>query len=210
MPRNCLNKWDSFCCVCVEVTFKFQRKTFIALIKKCYELYFGCNSGDEEKFWTLHICCATCVRILNGWKNGSRHIAVAVPLVSEQPTDLSSNCYFCLTDISGISSKSKYMVTYPNLPSAMRPVPPVPKPPNNVTRKTPMLMKFIQTRREKELTLIQHWSILKNYFITQAHINDLVLDLNLSKSQAEILASRLKGCNLLQQDAIMLLPQLPG
>jgi len=71
-------------------------------------------------------------------------------------------------------------------------------------------MKFIQTRREKELTLIQHWSILKNYFITQAHINDLVLDLNLSKSQAEILASRLKGCNLLQQDAIMLLPQLPG
>jgi hypothetical protein len=27
-----------------------------------------------------------------------------------------------------------------------------------------------------------------------------VLDLNLSKSQAEILASRLKGCNFLQQD----------
>jgi hypothetical protein len=58
--------------------------------------------------------------------------------------------------------------------------------------------------------VIQHWSILKNYFVTQAHINDSVLDLNLSKSQAEILASRLKGCNLLQQDTTMLFPQLPG
>ena len=99
MPRNCLNQSDSFCCVCGEVTFKFQRKTFIPLIKKCYDLYFGCNLGDEEKFWALHICCATCVRIPNGWKNGSRHIPVAVPLVSGQPKDLSSDCYFCLTDI---------------------------------------------------------------------------------------------------------------
>ena len=69
-----------------------------------------------------------------------------------------------------------------------------------------MLMKFIQTKWENELTVIQHWSIPKNYFITEAHINDLVLDLNLSKSQTEILASRLKGCNFLQQDTTMLLP----
>ena len=45
MSRNCLNQSDSFCYACGEVTFKFQRKTFIPLIKKCYELYFGCNIG---------------------------------------------------------------------------------------------------------------------------------------------------------------------
>jgi len=124
---------------CGKVTFKFQRKNFIPLIKKRYELYFGCNVGDEEgEFWTPHICCATCGSILNGWKNGSWHIPVAVPMVSGKPEDHSSDCYFYLTDISGISSKSKYMVTYPNVPSPMRSVPhsdqlPVPKPPNNVT-----------------------------------------------------------------------------
>jgi hypothetical protein len=63
-----------------------------------------------------------------------------------------------------------------------------------------MLMKFIQTRWENKLTVIQHLDILKNHFITQADLNDLVLDLNQSKSQAEISASRLKGCNPFQQD----------
>ena len=36
--------------------------------------------------------------------------------------------------------------------------------------------------------------------INQSEVNDLVCDLNLSKSQPEILASRLKGWNLLQQN----------
>jgi hypothetical protein len=47
-------------------------------------------------------------------------------------------CYFCLTNITGITSKSKHTVKYPNVPTAMRPVPhnealPIPKPPANVT-----------------------------------------------------------------------------
>jgi hypothetical protein len=44
----------------------------------------------------------------------------------------------------------------------------------------------------------EQWSILKNYFITQADLNDFVIDLNLSKSQAEILASGMEGCIVLQ------------
>jgi hypothetical protein len=47
------------------------------------------------------------------------------------------DCYFCLTSITGVTAKSKHTVQYPNLPSAMRPVPhtvelPVPKPPTNI------------------------------------------------------------------------------
>ena len=49
-----------------------------------------------------------------------------------------SDCYFCLTNITGVTAKSKHTVQYPNSPSAMRPVPhsaelPVPKPPTNMT-----------------------------------------------------------------------------
>jgi hypothetical protein len=38
------------------------------------------------------------------------------------------------------------------------------------------------------------------HLLTQGDLNDLVRDLNLSTKEAEILASRLKGWNLLQQD----------
>ena len=38
------------------------------------------------------------------------------------------------------------------------------------------------------------------HLLTQGDLNDIVRDLNLSKKQAELLGSRLKGWNLLRQD----------
>jgi hypothetical protein len=38
------------------------------------------------------------------------------------------------------------------------------------------------------------------HLLTQGHLNEIVRDLNLSKKQAELLDSRLKGWNLLRQD----------
>ena len=38
------------------------------------------------------------------------------------------------------------------------------------------------------------------HLLTQGDLSDIVRDLNLSKKQAEILGSRLKGWNLLRQD----------
>ena len=34
-----------------------------------------------------------------------------------------SDCYFCMTNVHGFSTKNKQNIQYPNLPSAMRPVP---------------------------------------------------------------------------------------
>jgi hypothetical protein len=68
------------------------------------------------------------LRLLNGWKNGS-HYMPFMPVVWREPNDHSSDCYFCLTDISGISSKFKHIVIYPNLPSAMKSVPHSDEPP---------------------------------------------------------------------------------
>jgi len=52
--------------------------------------------------------------------------------------DRVSDCYFCLTSITGVTAKSKHTVQYPNIPSVMRPVPhsvelSVSKPPTNMT-----------------------------------------------------------------------------
>jgi hypothetical protein len=55
-------------------------------------------------------------------------------MVSSEPKDHSSDCYFCLTNITGITSK--HTVKYPDLALAMRPIPhseelPIPKPLEN-------------------------------------------------------------------------------
>jgi len=48
------------------VNIKYQRLYFTPLIKKCYELYFGCKVGDKDKRWAPDICHVTCVRLLTG------------------------------------------------------------------------------------------------------------------------------------------------
>jgi len=81
MSRRCLNHPGAFCYVYDEVTFKSQRPNFTPLSKICYELYFGCRVGSQDKSWAPHICCGTCVRLRKGWGNDSRQMPFAVPVV---------------------------------------------------------------------------------------------------------------------------------
>ena len=137
-PTKCVNSYDAFCCICGEVTFQSRRRSFTPLIKKFYDHYFGCKVGDQYKSWAPHFCCVTCARRLAAWAKGSHCMPFIIRMVWREPTDHISDCYFCLTSISGVTAKSKHTVQYPNLPSAMRPVPhsaelSVPKPPTNMT-----------------------------------------------------------------------------
>jgi hypothetical protein len=117
MPSSCINHPNNFCYVYGELTFKSQRKNITHVVKKSYELYFGCKVGDQDKSWAPHICCASCVTLLTSWLNGkSRHMPFAVPMVWREPKDHSTDCYFCITKIKGILSKFKKSVKYPNIP----------------------------------------------------------------------------------------------
>ena len=113
-----------------------------ALVKKAYHLYFGCKLGDQDKVWAPNICCNTCSRTLTGWVKGSRKsMTFAVPMIWREPQNHLNDCYYCMTEIKGFSSKSKHRIQYPNIPSARRPVPhdesmPVPKPPDNINSKS--------------------------------------------------------------------------
>ena len=94
------------------LTFKDQQRSLIPLFKKCYELYFRCKVGDQDKNWAPHICCSTCVKRLTDWAKGSRHINFAIPMVWREPQDHSSDCYFCITQIKGISKIPKFAICY--------------------------------------------------------------------------------------------------
>jgi hypothetical protein len=49
MSRSCQNKPNSFSYICGEVELKSQRKPLPQLVRKAYELYFGCKVGDQDE-----------------------------------------------------------------------------------------------------------------------------------------------------------------
>jgi hypothetical protein len=205
MSRRCVNDSDSFCYICGEFTVKAQRRTITAIVKKAYDLYFGCKVGDQDKSWAPHICCETCASTLRKWIKGTRSsMPFAVPMVWREQKDHVTDCYFCLTKTSGYTSKTKKLIKYPNLPSAIRPVPHndsllVPQPPADWTMPDDDETVMGDEMRRDNVADPDFQPGLSNepHFITQAELNDLVRDLNLSKRQAELLGSRLQGWNLL-------------
>lgn len=130
-------------------------------------------------------------------------------MIWREPQNHVDDCYFCLTKILGFSSKSKHTLQYPNIPSAMRPVPhdassiPVPKPPEKYEIDSeldelddfePKAGPSFQEEDDYECS-----SSKEPHFISQEELNDLIRDLDLPKTKAQLLGSRLQQWNLLQK-----------
>jgi len=212
MPRTCVNNADNFCYVCGEVTFASQKRSITTMVKKAYHLYFGCKIGDQDKMWAPHICCNTCATNLRQWLNRKRKsMPFAVPMIWREPTDHISNCYFCMVPPvgKGVSKKKKWTVHYPNIPSAIRPVPhgeglPVPDAPESFSLESDEEEEENETSSpEPSMSHDPYFlpsSSSEPHLITQGELNDLVRDLELPKSKAELLGSRLQQWNLLAGD----------
>jgi len=130
-------------------------------------------------------------------------------VVWREATDHVSDCYFCLTSITGVTAKFKHAVQYPNLPSAMRPVPhsaelTAPTPPAHMTLNdsdsSDEHLGQANNNMDCDPRFAGACSCNEPHLLTQRDLNDIVRDLNLSKKQAELLGSRVKGWNLLHQD----------
>ena len=77
----------------------------------------------------------------------------------------------------------------------------MPKPPTNTTpESTDEDVGQANNNMDFDPTFAGATSSNEPHLLTQGDLNDIVRDLNLSKKQAEILGSRLKGWNLLRQD----------
>ena len=160
-----------------------------------------------------HICCKPCYNRLTAWFNGKKAaFNFAVPMVWREPRNHADDCYFCLTNITGFNASSKKKVKYPNLRSAMRPVPhsddlPVPTPPVNKDLLSSSDEEMPSREDSAESVSLEDIEFTYSgtsgnelHWITQEDLNDLARDLYLSKQQSELLASRLKQWNLVQED----------
>jgi len=120
----------------------------MSLIRKAYHLYFGCKLGDQDKKWGPHIVCKSCAIRLGGQINyKGMAMPFAVPVVWREPSNHSSDCYFCLTPLvaSGMNRK-RQRIDYLNISSAIRSAPhgddlPMPEPPKEYNLNSEMEQK---------------------------------------------------------------------
>ena len=91
--------------------------------KKC-KFYFGCSLGDQNKQWAPHQICTSCPSGLQNWLNKrTSAMPFAVPMIWKESKDHFQDCYFCLVNAKGFSSKYRKEIIYPNIDSALKPVP---------------------------------------------------------------------------------------
>lgn len=139
-----------------------------------------------------------------GWLRGEkRAMKFGVPRIWREPTDHSHNCYFCMVDVSKHrSGKNAPKLQYPNIPSSLAPVLhspdlPIPKPPEKIQET--ISSQSSSSSEHSNVSLSENMDEKAPYFPNQHDINDLVRDLDLTKSKSEILISRLKQWNLVQE-----------
>ncbi|KAK3769485.1 hypothetical protein RRG08_027055 [Elysia crispata] len=120
--RKCVTSPDSFCYVCGSFMAPKQKRNISDFVKRAYFSYFKMKLGDQDKTWAPHKVCHSCEESLRQWTKGKDKISFSIPMVWREPRDHITDCYFCLTCVSGFSTKSRHLIQYPNLDSAIRPV----------------------------------------------------------------------------------------
>jgi hypothetical protein len=201
MNRKCKNDPNRFCYICGQVTLLDRQSPITNFVKKSYHAYFGVKLGDQDKAFAPHICCKTCVEGLRRWsKRKQRCLPFGVPMVWREGRDHVTDCYFCMTNLEGINRKNKQHVKYPDVPSAIKPVPhgpevPIPNPPNNLDSSSDSCEEMDEM--DESVTYEPSAKTTEPKPFNQAELNDLTRDLCLSKESSQLLGSRLKENHLL-------------
>jgi hypothetical protein len=179
------------------VTFARQRKAITAIVKNAYHLYFGCKTGDKDKSWAPHRCCRKYATILLQWLNA---LPFAVPMVWRELSNHATVCCFCIVPpvSGGIMNKKKWTIVYPNIPSALRQIPhgediSVPELPKEFTidsddedeRESNSSSPEPPASTESHVSRGRS-SAPQPHILTQDELNDLVRDLELSKSKKRV------------------------
>ena len=178
--KNCKLDPNVFCYIFGSFTVSKQRQRITDIVKKAYLAYFQVKLGDQDQNWAPHQVCRTCVE--NFWTKQKRQtIGFAVPMVWREQANQGDDCYFCMTNVAGFSSKSKGNIKYPNLPSPIRPIPHSAKLPPPLFTSLPDVVDEPESSTREDSSLKDDcYEPLTDYkspiLITQAFLNDLVRD----------------------------------
>jgi len=139
----------------------------------------------------------------------------AVPVVWREPSNHSSDCYFCLTPVASDMNRKKQKIDYPNIPSAIRPVPygedlPMPEPPKEYSLNSEM-EDTEKTGPHEENTDpdFQGPASELPHKLTKNEMNDSVHDMELPKVKAELIAPRMKQWKYMDEGVKITVSLLP-
>ena len=122
--RKCLNIPDSFCYIWGSFIIPSHMKNISTFVNKTYFAYLKVKLGDQDKSWGPHKVCKQWVDSLRMWTKGTLDkLAFVIPMLWREQKHHCTDCYFCLVKTSRFNKKKKSKIEYPNLPSAIRPVP---------------------------------------------------------------------------------------
>ena len=142
----------------------------------------------------LHILCAIIAKkcFEAGQKEREKSLPFGIPMVWREPKDHSTDCYFYLVNIKGVGRKSRQNISYPSIPSTIRPVPHSDRFPPPVfngyvssdeasenEREEFMECEYKETDTKSEDSSSE--TKLAYHQFNQSELNDLVRDLDLSK-----------------------------
>ena len=207
--RRCKYPPDSFCYVCGHHT---QSKVNIEKSIKFhyhYEKLYGLHVKNLDKPWTPNVACRTCYTQIMNWGANRRPTATEfnIPRLWLEPSNHLDDCFFCAVDLSRYKKCGKEggdNINYPNLPSSCAP-----------RVNDCELIEFGSGIQESETFNIYDQNSsqescysppTKKQCISanihkpdQKELNDLIRDLGLTKEKGELLTSRMKSWNLVQQ-----------
>ena len=131
----------------------------------------------------------------------------AVLRIQWQSTDHSSNCCFCMAHpTKRRTGKNAPQIFYQDIFSSIAPVPHCPELPISTPPKSDQPSSGDSSKSDSEEDIedpdydfIDVVDERRSYFSNQKDINDLIRDLGLTKSNAELLTSRLKQRNLMDE-----------
>lgn len=207
---SCINSPNFFCYICGKFATKLQRRPISGNVKALYELYFCLQIENQNEGFAPNICCKSCESNLTMWSTGKRiAMPFAIPMIWKQSNDHPSDCYFCITKLSGFTNKTKNKIVYPDCASAIKPINhsetlPIPIPPSqrNLTDNE----EISEEEDESEMSLSNDPDYNPErrvkatpHLLSQPDLNDLARDLNLSKQESEIFGSRMKERNFLNK-----------
>ena len=225
--RNCINSPDRFCYICGKFTFTdkkpitdFIKSAYLAY----FGMHLG---DQDKEWAPHSVCSECYSLLRSWTNKTNRHLKFGIPMVWREPSNHHDDCYFCMVKTRGFNTRNRRKITYPSIPSAILPVPhcelhPVPafvSLPALQTQPTHTLQPIHSSQNldnngsdipsDSESTATESDGVsTENEDISsidqslpqplhQHELNDLVRDLDLSKDQSLVLASRLKEKKLL-------------
>lgn len=204
MPKPCQNDPDSFCYISGKYTLGKQSRRITSSVRQLYKAYFEIDLGDQDKPWAPHTVCVTCISRLGLWSKGkSKSMPFGIPMVWREQKNHHDDCYFCMVKPLGKNAQSRKFVQYPNIPSAMRPVPhsdevPIPAVPLHLLDIRSSETSSSEGKQAEDEEYNPSTSRAgKPQCFTQDELDDLVRDLGLSRESAQLLCSRLAEKNFL-------------